>query len=91
MKPFGWHVVDRDGNRARNGFTYEEDADLVILADFDWPANAPHRSIPLYASPPAAPQGLIERSPCSRTVLEPGETCPHCGHTVPAAATEKGE
>ena len=43
-----WHVVDKDGNFARNGFSYEYSADLVTCADVDWPANAPHKAIPLY-------------------------------------------
>lgn len=53
QKPFAWQVVQKDGSIARNGFSYERSEDLVTLADVDWPANAPHRTIPLYASPPA--------------------------------------
>lgn len=56
-KPFGWHVVNKDGEPARNGFSYEYSADLVTCADADWPANAPHRSVALTATPAAAKEG----------------------------------
>lgn len=48
--PKAWHVVNKDGAFARNGFSYEYSADLVTCADADWPANAPHKSIALYDS-----------------------------------------
>lgn len=43
-----WHVVNKAGAFARNGFSYERSEDLVTCADADWPANAPHRAVPLY-------------------------------------------
>ena len=48
-KTFGWHVVDKHGYPAPKGFSYEYSADLVVCADDDHPANAPHRAIKLIA------------------------------------------
>lgn len=78
VEPVLWMIVGKDGARQAE-CTYEESADFVRCWDHNHPNNAPHRSVPLYATPP--PSGdAREFCPCGRFVQclkNAGGKCDH--------------
>jgi hypothetical protein len=83
QEPCAWQVVNNDGAFARNGFSYERSQDLVTCADADWPANAPRRSIPLYAAP--IPTGDVLLSVDGKTYASPSVSELASGVPIPVA------
>lgn len=77
-EPVAWAVVNKDGAFARTligglSWSHNKSGDLVADADSVWPSNAPHRQIPLYATPHPAPSDydkLVERSFGAMTIAD---------------------
>lgn len=79
-EPVAWMIVNKSGGREAR-VTYEPSFDVLADLDMRRPADAPHRTVPLYAAPPH--REVLAVSERETFILGEGRTepsCPFCAH-----------